>query len=73
MEDYNGMSMMEEFCIFLKQENKRLQEKIDSNNELIEFMEAGGYVEWNHQETVKTKQEHDPYTPNRDSEYIAFH
>ena len=50
MEDYNGMSMMEEFCNFLKQDNKRLQEKIDSNNELIEFMEAGGYVEWNHQE-----------------------
>lgn len=38
------------FYDFLKQENKRLQEKIDSNNDLIEFMEAGGYVEWNHQE-----------------------
>lgn len=50
IEDYRSMSMMEESCNFLKQENKRLQEKIDSNNELIEFMEAGGYVEWNHQE-----------------------
>ena len=35
---------------YLKKRNEKLQEEIDSNNDLIEFMEAGGYVEWNHQE-----------------------
>lgn len=38
-----------EFYNYLKKRNNELQEQIDSNKELMEFIEEGGYIEWKQQ------------------------
>lgn len=41
--------IIEDFYNYLKKRNNELQEQIDSNKELMEFIEEGGYIEWKQQ------------------------